>query len=36
MGGSCSEIDYFPNATVAEFGMIDMDDSVVEKIMTEM
>jgi cathepsin X len=20
MGGACSEIDYFPNATIAEFG----------------
>jgi hypothetical protein len=36
MGGACTEIDYFPNATVAEYGMIDMDDTVVEKIMTEM
>merc|ERR1712232_1500339 len=25
MGGSCSEIDYFPNATVAEYGMFDYD-----------
>ena len=23
MGGSCTEIDYFPNATVAEYGMTD-------------
>jgi len=36
MGGSCSEIDYFPNATVVEYGMIDLDDSVVENIMTEL
>ena len=35
MGGACTEIDFFPNATVAEYGMIDMDDNVVEKIMTE-
>jgi cathepsin X len=32
MGGKCTEIDYFPNATVAEYGMIDQD---VDKIMTE-
>jgi len=25
MGGKCSEIDYFPNATVAEYGMIPYD-----------
>ena len=36
MGGQCSEIDIFPNATVAEYGMIDLDENVVEKIMTEM
>ena len=35
MGGACSEIDYFPNATVLEYGLIDYDDNVVEKIMTE-
>lgn len=27
MGGSCSRIDYFPNATVQEFGMIENDDA---------
>jgi cathepsin X len=32
MGGKCTEIDFFPNATVAEYGMIDND---VDKIMTE-
>ncbi len=32
MGGKCTEIDYFPNATVAEYGMIDQD---VDKIMAE-
>jgi len=36
MGGACSPIaTSFPNATVAEFGMIDNDDTVVTKIMTE-
>jgi cathepsin X len=35
MGGACTEIDIFPNATVAEYGMIDYDDDVVNKIMTE-
>jgi len=39
MGGACSEIDYFPNATVAEYGLIDYDDddkeSSVHKIMAE-
>jgi len=35
MGGSCSEIDMFPNATVAEYGIIDLDDNVVTNIMTE-
>ena len=35
MGGKCSEIDYFPNATVAEYGLIELDDNVVTKIMTE-
>ncbi len=35
MGGACTEIDYFPNATVAEFGMIEFDDNVVTNIMTE-
>mmetsp|Transcript_14569 Transcript_14569/g.33659 ORF Transcript_14569/g.33659 Transcript_14569/m.33659 type:complete len:205 (-) Transcript_14569:75-689(-) len=32
MGGKCSEIDYFPNATVAEYGMLDKD---VHQIMSE-
>lgn len=32
MGGKCTEIDYFPNATVAEYGMVDQD---VEQIMAE-
>lgn len=35
MGGACTEIDMFPNATVAEYGMIDYDDNVVSNIMTE-
>lgn len=35
MGGACTEIDVFPNATVAEYGMIEMDENVVENIMTE-
>jgi cathepsin X len=39
MGGKCTEIDYFPNATVAEYGMIDYDpndkDATVHKIMSE-
>ena len=40
MGGKCAEIDYFPNATVAEYGLIDYDededgDKVVQRIMTE-
>lgn len=39
MGGACVEIDYFPNATVAEYGLIDYDDDdkdkVVQQIMTE-
>lgn len=32
MGGKCTEIDYFPNATVAEYGMIDND---IDAIMSE-
>jgi cathepsin X len=36
MGGACTEIDYFPNATVLEYGMIDLDENVVESIMTEL
>jgi len=39
MGGKCSEIDYFPNATVAEYGLIDYDpddkDATVHKIASE-
>ena len=39
MGGACVEIDYFPNATVAEYGLIDFDqndlDGTVHKIMSE-
>jgi cathepsin X len=39
MGGKCTEIDYFPNATVAEYGQIDYDedepDAVVAAIMSE-
>jgi cathepsin X len=33
MGGACSEIDLFPNATVAEYGLIENN---VEHIMTEL
>jgi cathepsin X len=36
MGGACTEIDYFPNATVVEYGMIDLDENVVEAIQTEL
>lgn len=36
MGGACSEIDYFPNATVSEYGMINFDDNVVQNIKTEL
>jgi cathepsin X len=32
LGGKCTEIDYFPNATVAEYGMIDQD---IDQIMLE-
>jgi cathepsin X len=32
MGGKCTEIDYFPNATVAEYGILDQD---VDMIMAE-
>jgi cathepsin X len=36
MGGACTAISKsFPNATVAEYGMIEMDDDVVTKIQTE-
>ena len=27
MGGACSEIDFFPNATVAEYGSYSLDDA---------
>jgi cathepsin X len=33
MGGACSEIDFFPNATVAEYG--EIDDGDIHKIMAE-
>jgi cathepsin X len=33
MGGACTEIDIFPNATVAEYGMVDSGD--VEAIKAE-
>jgi cathepsin X len=36
MGGACTEIDYFPNATVVEYGMIDLDENVVAAIQTEL
>jgi len=36
MGGACTEIDMFPNATIAEYGLIERDDDVVTKIMTEL
>jgi cathepsin X len=36
MGGACTEIDYFPNATVVEYGMIDLDENVVHAIQTEL
>ena len=39
MGGKCVALDYFPNATVAEYGMIDYDandkEGTVHKIMSE-
>jgi cathepsin X len=35
MGGACTEIDYFPNATVLEYGLIKYDSKVVEKIQSE-
>lgn len=34
MGGACTEIDIFPNATVAEYGMVDEGD--VDAIKTEL
>jgi len=40
MGGKCTEIDYFPNATVAEYGLIDYNpqdlDGNTHKIMSEL
>ena len=35
MGGACTEIDYFPNATVAEYGLIDFDEDNIEKAVHE-
>lgn len=39
MGGKCVALDYFPNATVAEYGLIDYDEDDIEgtchKIMSE-
>lgn len=35
MGGACAKIEMFPNATIAEYGLIDADENVVTKIMTE-
>jgi len=32
MGGKCTEIDFYPNATVAEYGVVDKD---ADKIMAE-
>jgi len=32
MGGKCTEIDFFPNATVAEYGQLDND---IDQIMAE-
>lgn len=33
MGGACTEIDYFPNATVAEYGMTPNDpDAIMAEI----
>jgi cathepsin X len=32
LGGKCTEIDYFPNATVTEYGMVEED---VDQIMLE-
>mmetsp|Transcript_5325 Transcript_5325/g.7533 ORF Transcript_5325/g.7533 Transcript_5325/m.7533 type:complete len:347 (-) Transcript_5325:88-1128(-) len=35
LGGGCTEIDYFPNATVAEYGIIEMDaDAIMSEIYT--
>lgn len=35
MGGKCSEIDFFPNATVAEYGMVDNNaDHIMSEIFT--
>jgi cathepsin X len=33
MGGKCTNINYFPNATVAEYGVIESKD--VDEIMSE-
>lgn len=39
MGGKCVALDYFPNATVAEYGLVDYDeddlDGTVHRIMAE-
>ena len=39
MGGKCVALDYFPNATVAEYGLVDYDeedmDGTVHRIMSE-
>jgi len=39
LGGTCAALDYFPNATVAEYGLIDYDEDDKEgtchKIMSE-
>eukprot|EP00538_Stauroneis_constricta_P011524 CAMPEP_0119572832 /NCGR_PEP_ID=MMETSP1352-20130426/44817_1 /TAXON_ID=265584 /ORGANISM="Stauroneis constricta, Strain CCMP1120" /LENGTH=366 /DNA_ID=CAMNT_0007622519 /DNA_START=252 /DNA_END=1352 /DNA_ORIENTATION=+ len=32
MGGACTEIDFFPNATVQEYGMIDYDEDDKAKV----
>jgi cathepsin X len=39
MGGKCVALDYFPNATVAEYGLVDYDandkEGTAHKIMSE-
>mmetsp|Transcript_20088 Transcript_20088/g.55926 ORF Transcript_20088/g.55926 Transcript_20088/m.55926 type:complete len:371 (-) Transcript_20088:345-1457(-) len=35
MGGACTEIDVFPNATVQEYGLIDYDDDNKDKVVHE-
>jgi cathepsin X len=35
MGGACTDIDYFPNATVAEYGIIPPGDNAVDQILME-